>query len=74
MTTSRVAYMANQIAANFAAQGHDTAVADIADHLQKFWEPRMRRQLLEYLAAGGSDLHELAAEAAGRLAGDGKSA
>jgi formate dehydrogenase subunit delta len=65
MTTSRVAYMANQIAANFAA--HDTAVADIADHLQKFWEPRMRRALLALVASGGHGLDDLVIAAAARL-------
>jgi formate dehydrogenase subunit delta len=25
------------------------AMGDIADHIRKFWEPRMRRQILEYL-------------------------
>jgi formate dehydrogenase subunit delta len=67
MTTGRVAYMANQIAANFAAQGRDTAVADIADHLQKFWEPRMRRALLALVASGGHGLDDLVIAAAARL-------
>ena len=67
MTTSRIAYMANQIAANLAAQGHDAAVADIADHLQKFWEPRMRRTLLALVASGGQGLDPLVIAAAARL-------
>lgn len=67
MTATRIAYMANQIAANFAAQGEDTAVADIADHLQKFWEPRMRRALLALVASGGQNLDPLVIAAAGRL-------
>ena len=42
--------MANQIGAFFAAMPHrEQAIDDIASHLQKFWEPRMRRALLAFL-------------------------
>lgn len=57
----------NSIARYFAAYPHDEAIAGVADHIQKFWEPRMRRQLLAYIEAGGADLHELVPEAARRL-------
>ena len=60
----------NAIAQYFAAYPRDEAVAGVADHLKKFWEPRMRRQLLAYIAAGGAGLHELVPEAASRLEGD----
>lgn len=56
-------HMANQIAAFFASYPHEEAVAGVANHLQKFWEPRMRRQLNDYLAEGGVGLHELVREA-----------
>jgi len=38
----RLHAMADQIALNFAAIGHDNAVAATADHLIKFWDPRMK--------------------------------
>ena len=60
-------HKANSIAQFFAAYPHEEAVAGVADHLQRFWEPRMRRQLLDYLAHGGSGLHQLVPEAAARL-------
>jgi formate dehydrogenase subunit delta len=42
--------MANQIGDFFAAMPEqEEALQGIAGHLQKFWEPRMRRQLLGYL-------------------------
>ena len=56
--------MANQIALFFAAYPQQEAVAGVADHLKKFWEPRMRRQLAEYIAGGGAGLHALVLEAA----------
>ncbi|NBC37151.1 formate dehydrogenase [Novosphingobium sp. FSY-8] len=34
--------MANQIAANLAAMGHDQAVAETQEHIAKFWDPRMK--------------------------------
>ena len=60
-------HMANQIALFFAAYPHDEAVAGVADHLKKFWEPRMRKQIIEYVAHGGGGLHELALEAVKHL-------
>lgn len=60
-------HMANQIAQFFAAYPHDEAVAGVTDHLKKFWEPRMRKQIVEYVAHGGGGLHELALEAVKKL-------
>jgi formate dehydrogenase subunit delta len=67
MTPEKMVHMANQIALFFAAYPHDEAVAGVADHIQKFWEPRMRAHLAAYLAAGGADLHPLVVEGARRL-------
>lgn len=61
-------HMANQIALFFAGYPHDEALAGVTDHFQKFWEPRMRKQIIEYVAQGGGGLHELAVEAVKRLA------
>jgi formate dehydrogenase subunit delta len=60
-------HMANQIAQFFGAYPHEEAVAGVANHIAKFWEKRMRLQLHEYLAQGGSGLDELVREAAQRL-------
>jgi len=46
--------MANDIAANLGFQSD--AEQRIADHINRFWAPRMRRLLLEYAAEGGSGL------------------
>jgi formate dehydrogenase subunit delta len=34
-----------------------------ADHINKFWDPRMRDQLLQLIADGHPDLNPLATEA-----------
>jgi len=67
METDTMVHMANQIAAFFASYPTEQAVAGVADHLQKFWEPRMRKQITEYVAHGGVGLHDLAIEAVKRL-------
>ena len=63
MEPEHMVHMANQIAQFFASYPHDEALAGVTDHFQKFWEPRMRKQIEEYVAHGGSGLHELAIEA-----------
>ena len=52
MKTEDLMHMANQIAANIQADTEEAAVMAIADHLRKFWEPRMRRDLRTAITAG----------------------
>lgn len=60
-------HKANSIASFFASYPHDEGVAGVQDHLEKFWEPRMRRQLLAHVSTGGEGLTPLVLEAARRL-------
>ena len=53
----KLAYMANQIAKFFAAQGAERAAKGVADHLQKFWNLDMRRDFLAAAAKDSSNLH-----------------
>jgi formate dehydrogenase subunit delta len=48
--------MANQIGTFFKSQDMSTASAKVAEHITKFWDPRMRRAILAHLAAGGAGL------------------
>ena len=64
MSHNRIAYMANQIATFFLSKPKDQAIEGFADHINKFWEPRMRAQLLAIIAAGGEGLKPLVLEAA----------
>jgi formate dehydrogenase subunit delta len=52
----RLVYMANQIGKFFETQGHDKAVPGIAEHIRKFWDPRMRKSIFAHLDAGGAGL------------------
>lgn len=61
-TISRLRRMADQIAMNFAIRGHDGAVLATADHIDQFWDPRMKnaifaddRSKLGPIAAGAID-------------------
>lgn len=56
--------MANQIASFFASQPEATRIDGVATHINKFWEPRMRRQLFEIIDAGGAGLDPLVLHAA----------
>jgi formate dehydrogenase subunit delta len=55
-TDGRLIYMANQIGKFFQSQGHDKAVSGVADHIRKFWDPRMRKTIFAHLDAGGAGL------------------
>lgn len=55
-TPDRLVYMANQIGLFFEAQDGDTAPAKIAEHIRKFWDPRMRKAILDYIDAGAEGL------------------
>lgn len=51
MDADNLVRMANRIATFFAAMPDDAeAVAGVANHIGKFWEPRMRKQLTSLLA------------------------
>lgn len=65
MDVHKLVRMANEIAKFFEAEpDRAAAVEGVANHLRKFWEPRMRRELLAHVeATGGQDLRPLAAEA-----------
>ena len=56
--------MANQIADFFKIQSADLAVAGTADHIRKFWDPRMRAMMTQHLAHGGAGLNPIALTAA----------
>lgn len=70
MNPEHLAEMVNDIAHFFAAEpDRDAAVNGVSGHLKKFWDPRMRRQIVAYLRdQGGGDLSELARAGVARLA------
>ena len=63
--TSHLVSMANDIAANLSFQAQ--ADEKIADHINRFWAPRMRKRLLEYAAGDGDGLSEALLPALARI-------
>jgi len=59
----RLVYMANQIGSFFATQRSQDPKAGIADHIQKFWEPRMREAIFAYIDHGGDGLKDVVKDA-----------
>ncbi len=54
MNSAKLIKMANQIAAFFEAMpDRQQAVRDVAAHIRRNWEPRMRTALLEYVSQNG---------------------
>jgi formate dehydrogenase subunit delta len=58
--------MANDIARNLASMGHDKAVLATADHIDSFWDPRMKAAIF---ADDRATLSPIAREAIAFLAG-----
>ena len=68
MNIERLIAMANDIAAFFAAEPNEDSAADqVANHLKKFWEPRMRTEIRRCLENGGAGLSPLARRGVERL-------
>ncbi|MGH8205181.1 MAG: formate dehydrogenase subunit delta [Steroidobacteraceae bacterium] len=60
--------MANDIGHFFASEPKRAdAVAGIANHIQRSWDPRMLRQIIAHLKSGGAGLEDLPREAVGLL-------
>lgn len=64
-TQATLVRFANQIAKNFVAIGHDKAVLATADHIDSFWDPRMKEGIFN---GDRSGLDPIAAEAIAHLA------
>ena len=64
MDTHNLVHMANQIGEFFSAYpDRNEALDGIANHIRKFWEPRMRLKLFESMDQGQTgELSELVAQ------------
>ncbi len=62
-TVKRLVHMANQIAKNLETDADP--IAAMADHIQLFWDPRMKRLIREH---GSDGLSPIAAAALDRIA------
>lgn len=63
----RLVYMANQIGKFFQSQGQEKEVAGVAEHIKKFWDPRMLKTIYAHHDAGGAGLDPAVKDAIGKL-------
>lgn len=75
-TLDRLIYMANQIGWFFKSQPEAKRVPGVVDHIQHFWDPRMKREIFAHVGNGGAGLEPVPLEALQVLkaAADGKTA
>jgi formate dehydrogenase subunit delta len=66
--SEKLVKMANQIGQFFASQKHIDSVAATAEHLSKFWDPRMRKAICEHVSHGGEGLDPVTLDAVKTLA------
>lgn len=64
MDSDNLIHMANRIGTFFEAMpDRPEALEGIATHLKKFWDPRMRRQFIALIDAGGSGASDIVVQA-----------
>ena len=57
MDIGRLVAMANDIAAFFDSEEDKTVAAEgVRFHITRFWDPRMRREIIAHVDAGGAGL------------------
>jgi formate dehydrogenase subunit delta len=65
--TQHLVQMANDIGNFFRAQQREDALTGIANHIQSFWTPNMRRKLLGQIDRDAHGLDDMPREALRRL-------
>ncbi|HEY2591346.1 MAG TPA: formate dehydrogenase subunit delta [Steroidobacteraceae bacterium] len=71
MDVDHLVKMANEIGSFFAgASPPEQAPRDVATHLRRYWEPRMRKAMLAHFAKGGAGLTDVARRAVAILAAE----
>jgi formate dehydrogenase subunit delta len=65
MDTNNLVHMANRMGDFFQAMpDREEAQLGLADHIRKFWDPRMRKALVAHIEnTGGTDLHPFVLQA-----------
>lgn len=75
MNTSYLVSMANDISNFYASQGSVAeAAAGVESHIARYWEKRMRLQIIDHLRKGGEGLTEVASAAVRLLDKEGAAA
>jgi formate dehydrogenase subunit delta len=68
MHIEQLVTMANDIANFFhGASEPGAAPRNVCDHLRRYWDPRMRKQIIAHYHSGGAGLSDIAHSAVGML-------
>ncbi len=67
MSPDKLIRMANQIAVFMATKPRAEGMAGFAEHLNTYWEPRMRAAFFALVDGGAAGFHPLALEAAAQV-------
>lgn len=68
MDNNNLIKMANNIGSFFKSEpDRDLAVQGVEQHIRNSWEPRMRKQIVDYIEKGGNELMDIVADAVRRL-------
>jgi len=67
-SVDRLVYMANQIARELGNQHPHGSVEATYEHLRRYWDPRMRKLIVEHFRTGGEGLSDTARGAVAMLA------
>jgi formate dehydrogenase subunit delta len=62
-TVDKLIIEANHAARFFVSQPHEIAALKTADHINAFWDGRMKRLMLEHVANGGGGVDPVVLEA-----------
>ena len=57
----------NKVVVHFGYLPTEQAVTEVAEHVRKFWDPRMKRRLFDLVDAEAGDLEPVALAAAALL-------
>lgn len=69
MNNEYLVRMANDIGRFFAAEpNQEEAARNVLAHFKRFWDPRMRAQIVAHYRCGGTGLSEIASKAVAQLA------
>jgi formate dehydrogenase subunit delta len=69
MDNSNLIKMANNIGAFFKSEpDRAVAISGVEQHIRNFWEPRMRKQIVQYVEQDGTELLDIVAEAVRHIA------
>jgi formate dehydrogenase subunit delta len=75
MRIERLVSMINDIATFFGADPEPgVAARSVESHISRFWDPRMRRQILEHFRTGGAGLSAVSRSALVLLTAEGAAA